>query len=247
MLEIQKIPVLQDDYKSARGEASVLKSQVDNMSRELTNKSQDITRLNNQVENLKQDSETLEKQTKEAVSLKHSADVDFEMVSNKNKELKSFADETSKINKELFEKNKSLIDLVNYHEVENKELSIQLEELRQLETKLRGWVGSMETESTNIKKSKNSLENKVSNQTKIITEMSSTLDDIMKELLYVRKLNKVYREQLAKPTYTSTAAIASQEGFVMPNGKENIRTHNLGNYKPTMLKFKKKEEVNNGR
>ena len=45
----------------------------------------------------------------------------------------------------------------------------------------------------------------------------------------------------------SMAAIASKEGFVMPNGKENIRTHNLGNYKPTMLKFKKKEEIKNGR
>ena len=43
------------------------------------------------------------------------------------------------------------------------------------------------------------------------------------------------------------AAIASQEGFVMPNGKENTRTQNLGTYKPTMLKFKRKEETQNGR
>jgi len=74
--------------------------------------------------------------------------------------------------------------------------------------------------------------------------MSKTLDDMMNEMAYVRKLNRVYREELAKPTYTSMAAIASQEGFVMPNGKENIRTHNLGNYKPTLLKFKKKEVAN---
>ena len=36
-----------------------------------------------------------------------------------------------------------------------------------------------------------------------------------------------------------------KEGFVMPNGKANVRTHNLGNYKPTLLKFKK-QEANNG-
>ena len=78
----------------------------------------------------------------------------------------------------------------------------------------------------------------------LISDMSKTLDDMMNEMAYVRKLNRVYREELAKPTYTSMAAIASQEGFVMPNGKENIRTHNLGNYKPTLLKFKKKEVAN---
>jgi len=64
-LKIQKIPVLQDDYKSARGEASVLKSQVDNMSRELINKSQEITRLNTQVENLKVSKQTITKNDRE--------------------------------------------------------------------------------------------------------------------------------------------------------------------------------------
>jgi hypothetical protein len=105
----------------------------------------------------------------------------------------------------------------------------------------------METKDSETTSSKNSLENKVSNQQKVITDMSKTLDDVMKEMAYVTKLNREYRKELAKPTYTSMSAIASQEGFVMPNGKENIRTHNLGNYKPTMLKFKKKEETKNGR
>ena len=104
----------------------------------------------------------------------------------------------------------------------------------------------MEIESTNTHKSKNTLETKISKQADIITDMSNTLDDMMKELSYVRQLNKAYRDELSKPTYTSMAAIASQEGFVMPNGKENVRTHNLGNYKPTLLKFKK-QEVANGR
>ncbi len=54
---------------------------------------------------------------------------------------------------------------------------------------------------------------------------------MMKELSYVRQLNKAYRDELSKPTYTSMSAIASQEGFVMPNGKANVRTHNLGTYK----------------
>ena len=62
---------------------------------------------------------------------------DFEAISNKNKELQSFTDETSKINKELIEDNKTLRDWANYKDIENKELVIQLEELKSVETKLR--------------------------------------------------------------------------------------------------------------
>jgi len=244
--EIEKIPDLKEQYLAAKGSAGVKENELQTLRSKTVSQSQEVNLLKQQLENFKQSNDELEKQTKEAVSLKHSIDVDFEQISNTNKELKSFADETSKINKELIEKNKSFIDLVTYYEVENKELNVQLEEIKSIEAKLRDWISNMEIESTNTNKSKNTLETKISKQANIITDMSNTLDDMMKELSYVRQLNKAYRDELAKPTYTSMSAIASQEGFVMPNGKENVRVHNLGNYKPTLLKFKKKE-VANGR
>ena len=244
--EVETIPDLKEQYLAAKGSASVKENELQTLRSKTVSQSQEVNLLRQQLENFQQSNDELEKQTKEAVSLKQSTDVDFEQVSNKNKELKSFADETSKINKELIEKNKSFIDLVTYYEVENKELNVQLEEIKSIEAKLRDWISNMEIESTNTHKSKNTLETKISKQADIITDMSNTLDDMMKELSYVRQLNKAYRDELSKPTYTSMAAIASQEGFVMPNGKENVRTHNLGNYKPTLLKFKKKE-VANGR
>tara|TARA_R100000458_G_scaffold38956_1_gene36472 strand:- start:125 stop:1132 length:1008 start_codon:yes stop_codon:yes gene_type:complete len=244
--EVETIPDLKEQYLAAKGSASVKENELQTLRSKTVSQSQEVNLLRQQLENFQQSNNELEKQTKEAVSLKQSTEVDFEQVSNKNKELKSFADETSKINKELIEKNKSFIDLVTYYEVENKELNVQLEEIKSIEAKLRDWISNMEIESTNTHKSKNTLETKISKQADIITDMSNTLDDMMKELSYVRQLNKAYRDELSKPTYTSMAAIASQEGFVMPNGKENVRTHNLGNYKPTLLKFKKKE-VANGR
>ena len=244
--EVETIPDLKEQYLAAKGSASVKENELQTLRSKTVSQSQEVNLLRQQLENFQQSNNELEKQTKEAVSLKQSTEVDFEQVSNKNKELKSFADETSKINKELIEKNKSFIDLVTYYEVENKELNVQLEEIKSIEAKLRDWISNMEIESTNTHKSKNTLETKISKQADIITDMSNTLDDMMKELSYVRQLNKAYRDELSKPTYTSMAAIASQEGFVMPNGKENVRVHNLGNYKPTLLKFKKKE-VANGR
>jgi len=243
---IEKIPQLEEDLRTAKGVKAITQSELDAMTKRAMEQSKELSFIKPQLENLKNELEKASKETKEAMSLKQSTDIDFEQVSNKNKELKSFADETSKINKELVEENKTLRDWANYKDVENKELLVQLEETKSVETQLRGWIEKMQTKDSQTSSVKNSLEEKVSTQKDIISDMSKTLDDIMKEMAYVRKLNRAYREELAKPTYTSMSAIASQEGFVMPNGKENIRTHNLGNYKPTLLKFKKKEVKNGG-
>jgi len=241
------VPALEEDYRNAKGLAALKSSELDAMTKRAVQQSQDLSAFKKKVETLENENKTLVQTTSEAVSRKQSAEAEFEEISNKNKELKSFADETSKINKRVIEENKTLRDWANYKDVENKELLVQLEELKIIETKLREWVGKMETKDSNTTLSKNSLENKVSTQQKVISDMSNTLDNMLKEITYITKLNREYRKELAKPTYTSMSAIASQEGFVMPNGKENIRTHNLGNYKPTMLKFKKKEEIKNGR
>ena len=238
---------LEEDYRNAKGLAALKASELDAMTKRAVQQSQDLSAFKEKVETFENENKTLVQTTSEAVSRKQSAEAEFEAISNKNKELQSFTDETSKINKRVIEENKTLRDWANYKDVENKELLVQLEELKTIETKLREWMGKMETKDSNTTLSKNSLENKVSTQQKVITDMSNTLDDMMKEITYIAKLNREYRKELAKPTYTSMSAIASQEGFVMPNGKENIRTHNLGNYKPTMLKFKTKEEIKNGR
>ena len=245
--ELEKVPILEEDLRNSKGQANSKQVDLDAMTKRAVQQSQDLSVFKEKVETLQNENKTLAQTTSEAVSRKQSTDADFEAISNKNEELQSFTDETSKINNRLIEENKTLRDWANYKDVENKELLVQLEELKTIETKLRDWVGKMETKDSETTSSKNSLENKVSNQQKVITDMSKTLDDMMKEMTYITKLNREYRKELAKPTYTSMSAIASQEGFVMPNGKENLRTHNLGNYKPTMLKFKKKEEVKNGR
>ena len=243
----EKIPELEEDLRTAKGLAGVANSELDTMTKRALEQSKELSLVKSELDSINNNYDKLSIEAKEAISRKQSTDADFEAISNKNKELQSFTDETSKINKRVIEENKTLRDWANYKDVENKELLVQLEELKIIETKLREWMGKMETKDSNTTLSKNSLENKVSTQQKVITDMSNTLDDMMKEITYIAKLNREYRKELAKPTYTSMSAIASQEGFVMPNGKENIRTHNLGNYKPTMLKFKTKEEIKNGR
>jgi|10_taG_2_1085330.scaffolds.fasta_scaffold117168_1 chromosome segregation ATPase len=244
---LEQLPNVEEELRNQKGANSSLKNQVNSLEDQLIKKSQDFQTSSLKLESITSERDSLLKTTSEASSIKISTEVELEQVRNKNKELESFANEKSKINKGLSEKNKTLGDMITTKEFENNELLVQVDELKSIETKLRGWIGDMEVKDTNITSSKNSLENQVVKQKELIKDMSHTLEDIMKELSYARQVNKAYREELSKPTYTSMASIASQEGFVMPNGKENIRSHNLGNYKPTLLKFKKKEETKNGR
>ena len=244
---LEKIPSLEEELRNQKGNNSSLKNQVNSLEDQLIKKSQDFQAASLKLESLTSERDSLLKTTSEASSIKVSSEAELEQIKNKNKDLESFTSKTSKINKELVEKNKLLGDMVTTKEFESTELLVQVEELKSIETKLRGWVGQMEIENTNTTYSKNSLDTQVQKQKELIKDMSKTLDDMMEEMAYIAKLNKEYRKELVKPTYSSMSAIASQEGFVMPNGKENIRVHNLGNYKPTMLKFKKKEEIKNGR
>ena len=156
--KLDKVPELEEELRATKGSASDKENELQSLRKKAVSQSQDLQLLKSNLEKLTESYEILEVQTKQAVSLKQSTDAEFEDISNKNKELKSFTDETSKINKELIEKNKVLVDLVNYHEVENKELKVQLEELKSIESKLRGWVSNMEIETTNTNKSKNTLE-----------------------------------------------------------------------------------------
>jgi len=243
--QLETIPTLEEKVRNVKGEESNYRNQIDILQKQLASQHKDFSLISKKLESLQSEQEDLKKISSQAVSHKNSAVEEFNSVKTKNEKLESFADETSKINKELFEENKSLKDQVTYWSIESQELQVQLEEIKTLEGKLRSWISGLEKQESQTTTSKNAVMKKVDEQQKIITDMSNTLDDMMKELSYTRQLNKAYREELSKPTYTSMAAIASQEGFVMPNGKANVRTHNLGNYKPTLLKFKK-QEANNG-
>ena len=243
--QLETIPTLEEKVRNVKGEESGYRNQIDILQKQLASQHKDFSLISKKLESLQSEQEDLKKISSQAVSHKNSAVEEFNSVKTKNEKLESFADETSKINKELFEENKSLKDQVTYWSIESQELQVQLEEIKTLEGKLRSWISGLEKQESQTTTSKNAVMKKVDQQQKIITDMSNTLDDMMKELSYTRQLNKAYREELSKPTYTSMAAIASQEGFVMPNGKANVRTHNLGNYKPTLLKFKK-QEANNG-
>ena len=75
-----------------------------------------------------------------------------------------------------------------------------------------------------------------------IKDMGVTIEDLVKEISYLSAINREYRKEIMKPRFMSQGAIAKSEGFTIPIGNENIRTQNLGNSAPKLLKFKPKED-----
>ena len=125
-------------------------------------------------------------------------------------------------------------------------MAAQLEESIQLESKLRRWITNLENEDAKNTSIKGGLNKKLNSSTSSISEMRVVIEGLMTDNKYLSRLNNVFRKELSQPKYLSMGSIAKREGFKMPQGMENIRTRNLGNSAPTLLKFNPKKENSYG-
>ena len=242
-----KLVHFEQDYKDANGQLSTTSNNLDLMTKRAEKQSLEINQLKNNLETQGSTMDIAFQERDRATIIKQDILAEFEELKINFKESESFTNETSKINKELLKETKEIKDDLVYWQTESKEFGIQLEEAKLLETKLRKWITDLEVETNQNKNSKTTLGEKVIKQQSVITDMTKTLDDIIKEMTYLRIMNRKFREELSKPRYTAMGTIMKAEGFTMPQGKDNIRTHNLGQGNPTLLKFKPTEEVSDGR
>ena len=237
-----QLPNLKEEIKNFDTELSSTKRELARITKTAFQQSSDISRLAKDLEQAQQNNKVLEANNKQAVSNKLSANREKEEVLEKNKELQSFVEKMSKINIEVEEKNTELNRKIAYLDKESKEAQIQLDESLQVEAKLKKWILDLENQKSINTSVKGELNNKVVSLEATIKDMGLLMDDLMTELKHVRDVNKKYRKELAKPRYLSMGTIAKREGFKIPFEKENIRTHNLGNSAPTLLKFKAEGE-----
>jgi regulator of replication initiation timing len=207
--------------------------------------SSDLSVLGQQVENLKNGNESLSKELIQNRTDKTNAEEERKQVLEKNKNLKTFADETSKITIEVKKQNRELRDAIDFWEKESKATSVQLNESVQVENKLRKWVTNLEAEGTKNTSIKGGLAKNVASLKSTAAEMGTVIEGLLSENKYLRFINTDFRKKLSKPRYLSMGAIAKREGFKMPQGMENIRTQNLGNAAPTLLKFKQESSHGN--
>ena len=237
-----QLPNLKEEIKNFDTELSSTKRELARITKTAFQQSSDISRLAKDLEQTQQNNKVLEANNKQAVSNKLSANIEKEEVQEKNKELQSFVEKMSKINIEVKEKHSELNRRIAYLDKESKEAQVQLDESLQVEAKLKKWISDLEKQKSINTSVKGELNNKVVSLETTIKDMSKLMDNLMEELKYLRTVNKEYRKELAKPRYVSMGTIAKREGFKIPFEKENIRTHNLGNSAPTLLKFKAEGE-----
>ena len=95
--ELKKLPDLEESARNSKGHSNSLQTDLEAMTKRAVYQSQEISLIKEELETIKDENKDLVKTTSEAVSLKGSTEADFEEVSNKNKRLQSFTDETSKI------------------------------------------------------------------------------------------------------------------------------------------------------
>jgi predicted nucleic acid-binding Zn-ribbon protein len=150
-----------------------------------------------------------------------------------------FGQENTKFRREVSE----LRDAASFWQTEASEASIRIEQLEELESRLRNWISDCEVSISKSEAKSGGASKDNEGLTQTVAEMGGTINDLMQELTFVNSLNTEYRKEIAKPRYASVGAIASKEGFAMPLAKENIRIKNLGNSSPTLLKFREKESI----
>ena len=241
---IDKLPALEEELNNYKGQLGSRNNELEVMTKTAFDQSSKLSLLGQQIEGLQNENKQFTQETTQAKADKISAEEEAKAVLIKNIELQTFATKTGTINKELEKDHSQIRDERNFWEKESQESQIQLEEAIQVESKLRKWVTDLEKIGSEDSTYKGELNKEVTSLQLQITDMSKVMEDLIKELKYVREINRAYRKELSKPRYLSMGAIAKREGFKMPTGKENIRTHHLGNAAPTLLKFRTEEESN---
>ena len=244
--KLQTLNKLQEAKTVAEHRLVGTKEELDTMTATTLRQSNDISSLGQQAEKLKNENESFSKELIQNRADKISAEEERKQVLEKNKKLETFADETSKITIGVKKQNRELRDKMNFWEKEYRAIASQLKESVQVYNELRKWATNLENEDTKNTSIKGGLNKKLESSKVSIAEMETAIEGLMTDNNYLSRINSNFRKELAKPKYSSMGSIAKREGFKMPQGMENIRTRNLGNSAPTLLKFNPNKENSYG-
>ena len=236
------IPALQHNIKQLTAEKDNLfnileEAQVNNM-----RQSNDLTSLKNQYNNVLEENTQfrteIEQNRKDVGSFKAQA----EQFKEKFEGIQTVMETLKNEYKEVQRNKNELWDQSVYWEAKATELYDRVQDVEKIESKLRMWIEDLQTDSAEAQNISKTAKQKITKLTALVSDMSKTISDLTSDKEYLSQVNSALKKELAKPKFMSMGAIAKREGFIMPTGKENIRTKYLGNSAPTLLKFKTKEE-----
>lgn len=120
----------------------------------------------------------------------------------------------------------------------------RVDEYEKLELQLREWVTALTTQNEQETSKSKGAKVRLQDTQKVISEMGGKIDEMEAEQKYLQEANIELKTKVARPRYASFGTIERLENFTMtPMGAAvNRNKLYLGNAKPTLLKFKSREE-----
>jgi len=200
---------------------------------------------------LKTDRDGLSLENKSLSIIAHTAEMDnqalvedFKQIKNQFEGIDKKYTELSKIYIDAKRTVSTLKDEKAYWENFAYSVQGQLEETTDLSTELKDWIAVVDKDKNKANAKASWGNTKIKDLEAVITEMAHSLKDMVIDRDDVIKINTQLKYNLSKAGYATIGAIAKKEGFKtsLASSAINWNKNYLGTAKPTLLKFKPREE-----
>ena len=200
---------------------------------------------------LKTDRDVLSLENKSLAIIAHTAEMDNQALVEDFKEIKN---QCEVIDKKYTELSKIYIDAKRSVSIlkdekaywENFAYSVQdkLAETTDLSTELKDWIAVVDKNKDKANAKVSWGNTKIKELEAVINDMAHSLKDIVIDRDNYIKINNQLKYNLSKSGYATIGAIAKKEGFKMSIASSaiNYNKNYLGTARPTLLKFKSREE-----
>ena len=242
--QIKNLETLKDKIKEGELELKEFKNRYHETSRWYQTASQ-------KLEDVIVQRDSLEAENSSLSTLAHKAEIDVVSMEADLKDIKtqyeSIESQFNNINK-MYVENKRNVSVLKdekaYWENLAYHFQTELEEKESFSNQLREWIEVLQQKQsdTNASASYNTKQN--SKLETVIADLTKALDDSLGEQEYLAQVNDSLKYQLSKAGHASMGAIAKKEGFKMSIASTalNWNKNYLGTSRPTLLKFKHREE-----
>ena len=245
--KMQELPAMQDELDSWRHESSEFKNKFFVVSDTATKQGDVITNLEKQRDTLQSENNSLSQIASVAEHATAALVDEFEAVKVETsyQEIEKKFGNVSKIYIEAKRNTSQLKDDKAYWEALAKSIQDELEAKDALSNQLKEWIGQLESSKNQTQVAAVVGSTKVVELQSVVTDMAKSLEDLAEERDYLNAVNDTLKLQLSKAGHASVGAIGKKEGFKMSiaSAALNWNKNYLGTSRPTLLKFRHREET----
>jgi len=243
--KMKEISNLENSVREIQNESNKFRDNYYN-ARNLSHKQGD------ELGHLKNEKDELDLANKSLTIIAHTAEMenqalveDFKQIKNQFEGIDKKYNDLSKIYIDAKRTVSTLKDEKAYWENFAYSVQGQLEETTDLSTQLKDWITVVDKDKNKANAKASWGNTKINELETVITEMGQSLNDVLTDRDYLNSVNEQLKYNLSKAGYATVGAIAKKEGFklALASSATNWNTNYLGTARPTLLKFKHREET----